>query len=387
MPKRKKHIRLPNAWGSVRYLGGKRSLPYAVHPPATERDQNGHYIRPKAICYVPDWYTGFGVLSAYHAGTYTPGLELQISREVGQSSVDLDAFCLRVLKDNRMVMQSSAPMFESVYKQFIEWKFGENAPKKLSESARDAYHQGWNYLKVYADKPIDMITVDQLQAVVDGCDKKKATRENIVLTAGQIFKYGIAHEICEKNPAQHIVIPDGRDDERGMPFSDREIEILWKHTDDPTDHYMAEMILIMCHAGYRVDAWRKIQIDLTERTFLGGNKTRSGKNVLTPIHSDILPLVERRLKRYGTLIAVSSYQFGKKFKAYGKSIGLDEHTPHDTKHTFSMLCEKYGVRENDRKRMLGHIIGNISSDVYGHRSIEELRAEIEKIKTRTSNAK
>lgn len=385
MPKRKKHIRLPNAWGCVRYIGDKRSLPYAVHPPATERDQNGHYIRPKAICYVPDWYTGFGVLSAYHAGTYTPGMEVTISREVEKSAVDLDAFCLRVLKDNRMVMQSSAPAFESVYNQFMDWKFGENAPRKLSVSARDAYHQGWKYLQVYADKPIDAITVDQLQSVVDACDKKKATRENIVLTAGQIFKYGIAHDICEKNPAQHVVVPDGREDEHGVPFSDRELKILWKHIDDPTDEYMAEMILIMCHAGYRVDAWRKIKIDLDEKTFFGGNKTRSGKDVLTPIHHDALPLVERRLKRYDTLIVIPIERFRKRFKAYGKSIGLDEHTPHDTKHTFSMLCEKFGVRENDRKRLLGHVIGNISSDVYGHRRVEELRTEIEKIKTRVSD--
>lgn len=385
MPKRKKHIRLPNAWGCVRYIGDKRSLPYAVHPPATERDQNGHYIRPKAICYVPDWYTGFGVLSAYHAGTYTPGMEVTISREVEKSAVDLDAFCLRVLKDNRMVMQSSAPAFESVYNQFMDWKFGENAPRKLSVSARDAYHQGWKYLQVYADKPIDAITVDQLQSVVDACDKKKATRENIVLTAGQIFKYGIAHDICEKNPAQHVVVPDGREDEHGVPFSDRELKILWEHIDDPTDEYMAEMILIMCHAGYRVDAWRKIKIDLDEKTFFGGNKTRSGKDVLTPIHHDALPLVERRLKRYDTLIVIPIERFRKRFKAYGKSIGLDEHTPHDTKHTFSMLCEKFGVRENDRKRLLGHVIGNISSDVYGHRRVEELRTEIEKIKTRVSD--
>lgn len=384
MPKRKKHIRLPNAWGSVRYLGGKRSLPYAVHPPATERDQNGHYIRPKAICYVPDWYTGFGVLSAYHAGTYTPGMEVTISREVEKSAVDLDAFCLRVLKDNRMVMQSSAPAFESVYNQFMDWKFGENAPRKLTKSAKTAYQQGWRYLQVYADKPIDTITVDQIQSVVDACEKKRATRENIVLTAGQIFKYAIAHDICEKNPAQHVVVPDGRDDEHGVPYSDREIKLLWDHVDDPTDEYMAEMILIMCHAGYRIDAWRKIKIDLTEKTFFGGNKTKSGKNVLTPIHSDILPLVKRRLDRYGDLFALPGERFRKRFREYGKSICLVDHTPHDTKHTFSMLCEKYGVRENDRKRMLGHSIGHISSDVYGHRSVEELRTEIEKIKTRTS---
>ena len=34
MPRRKKHSRLPNGYGSIRYLGKNRKNPYAVHPPA-----------------------------------------------------------------------------------------------------------------------------------------------------------------------------------------------------------------------------------------------------------------------------------------------------------------------------------------------------------------
>ena len=56
-------------------------------------------------------------------------------------------------------------------------------------------------------------------------------------------------------------------------------------------------------------------------------------------------------------------------------------SPHSCRHTFSRLCESYGVREADRKRMLGHSFGSdITNGVYGHRTLEELRTEIEKIK-------
>ena len=59
----------------------------------------------------------------------------------------------------------------------------------------------------------------------------------------------------------------------------------------------------------------------------------------------------------------------------------EKHTPHDCRHTFSALCEKYEVKENDRKRMLGHSFGgDVTNDVYGHRTLEDLRSEIEKIK-------
>lgn len=60
--------------------------------------------------------------------------------------------------------------------------------------------------------------------------------------------------------------------------------------------------------------------------------------------------------------------------------GIERHTPHDGRHTFSRLCEKYHVSENDRKRMLGHSFGSdITNAIYGHRAIEDLREEIEKI--------
>ena len=57
------------------------------------------------------------------------------------------------------------------------------------------------------------------------------------------------------------------------------------------------------------------------------------------------------------------------------------HTPHSCRHTFSRLCESYGVNEADRRRMLGHSFGNdVTNGVYGHRTVRELAIEIEKIK-------
>lgn len=384
MPKRKKYLKLPSGYGSIRFLGKNRRLPYAVHPPAKDRDELGHYIRPAALCYVPDWYTGFAVLSAYHAGRYVRGLEVEISREVSQSDADLDAFCLRVLKDRGMVAQSAGCTFQQAYDQFMAWKYGEDAPKKLSASSKYGCQQGWSFLSGIGGEPLDGITVDRLQNIVNSCDKKKATRENIVKLAKQVYKFALSREMCTKNPAQYLVVPDGRENTHGVPFGDKDIERLWKDVDG-ADH-IAEMILIMCHAGYRINAWADIKVNLSKGTLFGGNKTTAGKDLVTPIHSDVLPLVERRMKRNGgDLLGEPVKVFRERFKEYCLKHGLGEHTPHDTKHTFSRLCEKYGVRENDRKRMLGHAVGNITNDVYGHREVDELRLEIEKIHTKSQS--
>ena len=102
---------------------------------------------------------------------------------------------------------------------------------------------------------------------------------------------------------------------------------------------------------------------------------------MSPIHSAIIPLVEKRLQRDGSMLSISTHQFRTKMYRALDALGIEKHTPHDCRHTFSMLCEKYKVNENDRKRMMGHSFGNdVTNAKYGHRSVEELREEIEKIK-------
>ena len=49
-------------------------------------------------------------------------------------------------------------------------------------------------------------------------------------------------------------------------------------------------------------------------------------------------------------------------------------------HGLFELCDKYKVDSLSKKMLLGHALGNDVTDLkYGHRTIEELRAEINKI--------
>ena len=93
--KRKKYPKLPNSFGSIRYLGKNRRNCFAVHPPAT-LDATGKAIRPPAICYVDDWIKGFTVLTAYKAGTYQPGMEKDLPVS---PTTDADVLVSRILAD------------------------------------------------------------------------------------------------------------------------------------------------------------------------------------------------------------------------------------------------------------------------------------------------
>ena len=62
MARRKKHPKLPNGFGSIKYLGKGRYRPYGVYPPVTEYTAKGP-VTPKAIAYVETWEEGYELLT------------------------------------------------------------------------------------------------------------------------------------------------------------------------------------------------------------------------------------------------------------------------------------------------------------------------------------
>lgn len=374
MATRKKHQRLPNGYGSIRYLGKRRKNPYAVHPPA---DIDGN--RPRAICYVDDWMKGFVILTAYKAGTYTPGMEatLEISKDGS-----LDSLAERILADYNRTKGIEPPgperTFTDVYNAFYVNKFPDG--HKFSRSTVHAIEFAYKNCSQLHDKSFRGLRSADLQAVLDDCPLKHASLELIKNLYVQMYRYADGQGWCDKRYDQFVIIKQAEDDEHGVPFTDAELKLLWANLKDPA----AEFLLIMCYSGWRITELKTLEVNLADRYFLGGCKTQAGKNRIVPIHSAILPLVERRMKEYGCLMPMATQYYRDSMYKVLTALGIPgtpKHTPHDCRHTFSRLCEKYGVQENDRKRMMGHAFNDITNKVYGHRDLEDLRTEIEKIIT------
>lgn len=378
MAKRKKHPSLPNGFGSIRYLGGNRRNPYAVHPPTTEFRENGSPIVPKAIAYVNDWYYGFAILLAYKAGTYIPDVyppRPEISAEV-KTLDDLAKCILTDYSRTFGTVVKESPTFAEVYEAFFAYKFRENQKKQLSKATKASTIAAYKNCAALHDKIFEDLRHDDLQAVVDNCPLKHASLELIVSLMHQMYAYADMQDICKIDYSKHVQINREDDDENGTPFTEDDLLALWGHKEDE----IVEMMLIMCYSGYRIAAYKSIVVDLEQASFFGGVKTKASKERTVPIHSAILPIVRSRMERYGKLLPIADGTYRVRMYAKLEELGIERHTPHDCRHTFSALCEKYGVNENDRKRMLGHSFGNdITNRVYGHRSLEDLRAEIEKI--------
>lgn len=379
MPRRKKHPNLPNGYGSIKRLSGNRTNQYSVHPPVTEYTDNGKPVTPKALCYVQDWYVGFAVLTAFKAGTYKPGMEKELAVMRALDTSDMNVFTRRILNDVKQINEKpddDAMTFEKLYDKFYFWKY--EGKKKYSQSSKDSASAAFKNCKAIHKKQITKITYEDLQRIVDRSNLKYSSLELIVSLLKQSFKYAIAQGYVDKNPTEllRINIPD--DDEHGVPFNVKDIERIWDHQEDD----IAQILLIMIYSGYRIGELKVINVDLKKGCFEGGLKTRTSKERIVPIHSSICSIVTYRLKKYGSLMPQSYASFRNALEPYLNNIGIGKHTAHDCRHTFSMLCEKYKVNENDRKRMLGHKFVDITNSVYGHRSLEDLRKEIEKIPCR-----
>lgn len=383
MPKKRKtYPKLPNGFGSIRYLGKNRRNCYAVHPPATI-DAAGKAVRPPAICYVDDWLKGFAVLTAYKAGTYKPGMEndLPIS-----PIADTDTLVSRILADYGTIkgVEGKHPeikklTFAEVYERFMAWKFAEGTT--YSKATKSNYSASYSYCSVLYDRPFEGLKATDLQEFIDSQKKlKKGSLKVILVLFNQMYKYAIYAEIVSENKSKYVKINKEDDTEHGTAFSEQELKILWQNSADID----VQLILIMCYSGWRIGEIENLEVNLEERYFKGGSKTRAGKDRIVPIHPHIYNFVRTRIEADGTLLNMNKVTY-RMFRFYPvlerlRIVGDPKHTPHDCRHTFSALCEKYGVRENDRKRLLGHAFGNdITNAVYGHRTVEELRAEIKKI--------
>lgn len=360
-------------YGSIKRLSGNRRNPFGVYPPAKEQIAPGQYAPVQALCYTDDWYKGFAVLTAYHAGNYYPGYERTLNDISSTSSSQLLADYNQAFRTSEL--QKAKPTFAEIYHKFFKFKY-EDSGKEYSKSSINGTAAAFQNCSVLHNKTFEDLRYDDLQSIVDNCQLSHASLALIVSLFHQMYSYAEIYELIDKDHSKHVKIKKSNDIEHGVPFSDEEIKILWDNKDDE----IIEMILIMIYSGHRISEYAKLEINLEERYFKGGIKTKAGKDRIVPIHSGIYDLVCQRIERYGKLFPFCPDSLRQKSYGIFESLGISRHTPHDTRHTFSALCERYNVRDNDRKRLLGHEFTDVTNKVYGHRTVDDLRKEIEKIK-------
>lgn len=354
---RKKRLKMPNGYGSIKHLGKNRRNPYGVYPPA-ERDENGKLFTPKAIGYTETWEDAYELLTVYNM------------EKKGKIKTVSNTFIDR------------SPTFAEVFEDFFKEKYRQELLDGKKTQSMRSTKTAFNNSSVLHGMQVRQIKYKDLQDVLNNCPLKHASHELIASLFRQMYGYMLKYDLVETDYAAHVYIPIPDDDESGEPFTYEELNILWSNRDDE----LIQMLLIMCYSGFRIAAYKNMEINLEKKYFKGGVKTKTSKERTVPIHPLIYDWVCQRDPN--NFLGCSENKFRtkmyKKLDALkiGYTVDGKKHTPHDCRHTFSMLCEHFKVEENDRKRLLGHSFGSdITNKIYGHRTLAELRKEIEKLKS------
>lgn len=340
-------MRLPNGYGSVYKLSGKRRKPFMARK-TIGWDDNGKQI--------------YRIIGYYE----NKKLALQALADFNNNPYDVEVSTLT---------------FSDIFEKWKEQKYND-----ISKSAINGYNAAYETSKALHDiKFIDIKTM-HLQSVISNCGKGYDTLRKIRVLYNQLFKYAMENDIVNKDYSAFIDIGKKSEETTRKPFTDKEIKRLFSV--EETIPYV-DTILIMIFTGLRIGEILLLKyndINLENKTITGGIKTEAGKNRVIPINHKILPLIEKRLSQGNEYLIVNDLgrkmqydnYYRDKFIPVMEQLNMD-HKPHDCRHTFATLMSNSDANKTAIKKIIGHSSYATTEKIYTHKDIEELRKAIELI--------
>ena len=340
-------MRNENGFGSIICLdksGKKRRKPWAVR--ITTGWKDGKQVR-KYLGYYKTQKEALVALAEYHK----TGVD-----------IDLTKVTLQELFDN-----------------WLE----EQEKRNISYSAKRGHYIAYNRLGNLANMVVNKIKAIHLQTWMDGIELKPGTKNKIKTTMGQVYDHAVKNDIVSKNYAKFIKIEE-KVEKTGAIFTDDEIKLLWKNSNDE----IARIFLILIYTGMRIGELLSMNVDninFNECYMQGGSKTEAGKDRVIPIHDEVMPLIKMQLGdnqwlvqnsrgnpvHYANLSPLAHEYLGK--------LGMN-HKFHDGRKTAISLMHSANIPMETIKIIVGHAGTNITERVYIYKNKQELVKMINMIK-------
>lgn len=253
--------------------------------------------------------------------------------------------------------------------------------QSITISAVKSYHIAFKHISNIADMPITDIHFQHLQNVINSMHVKGlsySSCKKVRTLLNQLFNYAIIQDYPVTNYALHLNLGPNVPTIKRRVFTRQQINKLWV-----IDTSYSRMILILLYTGLRIGELLNLhKQDINRRSsylIVKHSKTKAGEGRIIPIHHRIMPLIEQIY--YGVddyLFTISYTTFRKHFQDIMKQLNC-KHTIHDTRHTFTSLLDSV-ASPNALRSLLGHKQGDITTRVYTHKTIRELRKSIELLK-------
>lgn len=253
--------------------------------------------------------------------------------------------------------------------------------QSISRSAVNSYHIAFKHISSIADISITDIHFQHLQNVINSMHVKGlsySSCKKVRTLLNQLFNYAIIKDYPVTNYALHLNLGPNRPTIKRRVFTRQQINKLWA-----IDTSYSRMILILLYTGLRIGELLNLRRqDINRRSsylIVRHAKTKAGEGRIIPIHHRITPLIEQVYNAADNYLFPISYtSFRKHFHEIMNQLNC-KHTIHDTRHTFASLLDAVAP-PNALRSLLGHKQGDITTRVYTHKTIRELRKTIELLK-------
>ena len=343
-------MKLPNGYGSVYNLGGKRRKPFAAVV-TVGWDPNGKQIR-RTIGYYKNKKEALQALADYHNDPY-----------------DLD---------------SAKLTFSEIYDMWSGVYFDD----ETNRSTRKNYTSAYKFCSALYNMRISDIRLVHLQSVVDSAECGSDTLKRIKILYNRLFSYCIQREIVTKNYAEFVVLPKFERKSTRKAFSSDDIDLLWQRS---KASYTAKIGLILIYSGVRINELlnlKKENLYLDDQYFeVTKSKTESGIRVV-PIADKVLPLW-RDVVAYSNCEYAITNTTGDKMsddnfrRRYWhplmNELGMS-YVVHEARHTCISLLTTAGVNPTIIKHIVGHKSAmSLTESVYTHFELQPLLDAINSI--------
>ena len=376
-------MRLPNGFGSVSKISGRRRNPWRVRVTArwvlneTEQTVKQTYI--ELGCYEKRTY-GLQALTAYGSN---PDIFVKLLKLYKGRHITLDELlALRLPKTMTGKVAYGASEIGTTFDQvYILWRAdgGKYGGGYKTEERLYDYDHAYKLCEDIKQMPIQNVTLMVMQSLIDNLDININRASMLKQLLKAVFNYAVIHNIIttEMNRVEYLDLTKTKESEKNPSkrFSSVEIEKIWKVTKlDNADEFLG-VILILIYTGLRVSELinlKKTDVLIDERYLkIIDAKTPSGvRNV--PIAEKVVLFFEFWLKRGGGDNLITGRR--------GNNIGhagfrtrhwhrlMNElsfkHKIHDTRHTFVSLLKTANVNDVWIKQIVGHKSQDLTDNTY-----------------------
>ena len=338
-------MKLPNGYGSVVKLSGKRRKPYAAR-----------------------------ITTSWSADGK------QVKKYLGCFKTRQDAYkALADFAENPFDLETKKITFAQLFERWQKAKYKDR-------NIQGVYIAAFNKLSPLYNMPFADIRKRHIQGVIDSCSAGWQSKSHMKSLCNMLFKYAIDLEIVSTNYASLVELPPKNQSEIHQPFTPEELQILWQNTND----FATKLALILCYTGMRPTELLQIKtadVDLRQKFMRGGIKTAAGKNRVIPIADKILPFIAEFYDSENKYLVtekgkpINYPNFRQRYWEKSKVLKSlpTKHLPHDGRHTCATMMDDAEIPLKIRQLILGHTATDITNRIYTHKTVQQIIDAINRI--------